>query len=261
MRNTHARMRTDDTVQSVDRALRLLEALAACAGGARLSDLARHVGLPPSTAHRLLTTLQRRGFVQFDNARAEWHIGQQAFAVGVSFTRWQSLVATAMPYLRRLRDMTHETSNIGVLDGAEVITVAQIESREIIRAIAAPGGRAPIMNSGMGKAMIATWPDTAIEALVARQGLRPMTSHSLRNMDQVRAEIARVRTLGHAYDNEEFTPGMRCVAAAIHGPSGEVVAGLSVSALASRLPEKELPATGEIVKGLAQELTRKLSAA
>lgn len=226
--------------------------------GSRLSDLAREAGLAPSTTHRLLTTLERNGFAQLDPVSTRWHVGRKAFAVGVAFTNWQSFIAAAMPFMRRLRDATRETANLGVLDDGEVITVAQVESREIIRAIAAPGGRAPVINSGMGKAIIATWPDEAIEALVERHGLRPMTRHSLRSLDDVREEITRIRRRGYAYDNEEFTPGMRCVAAVVWSASGEPLGGLSVSALTLRLSAAEMPAVGQKVRALALELTQQI---
>ena len=246
------------TVQAVDRALALLEALAARPEGTRLSDLAREAGLAPSTTHRLLTTLERRGFAQFDAASMRWHVGRRAFAVGVAFTRWQSFIAAAMPFLRRLRDATRETANLGVLEDGEVVTVAQVESREIIRAIAAPGGRTPVMNSGMGKAIVATWPDAAIEALVARHGLRPVTARSLRTPEAVRAEIALIRRRGYAFDDEEFTPGLRCVAAVVWAPTGEPLGALSVSALSARLAPAEMPALGTRVRALARELTEVL---
>lgn len=247
--------RDGGTVQAVDRALALLEALATRADGSRLTDLARAVGLANSTAHRLLTTLERRGFAQFDANHARWHVGRRAFTVGVAFTRWQSFIAAAMPFLRRLRDATRETANLGVLDEGEVVTVAQVESREIIRAIAPPGGRAPVMNSGMGKAIVASWPDAAIESLVARHGLPRLTRHSLTTPEAVRAEIAQIRQRGYAFDNEEFTPGMRCVAAVVWSPSGEPMGALSVSALAARMSLADMDQTGQRVQQLALELT------
>lgn len=248
-------MENSGSVQSVDRALGLLEALALQAEGIRLSDIAREVGLAVSTTHRLLTTLERRGFAQFDPATSRWHIGRTAFTVGVAYTRWQSFIAAAMPFLRRLRDASRETANLGILQEGEVITVAQVESREIIRAIAPPGGRAPVMNSGMGKAIVATWPDEAIEALVKRHGLRPLTPRALRSIEAVHREIAQIRAQGYAYDDEEFTLGMRCVAAVVWLPTGEPAGAISVSALVARMSSRQLAETGVKVREMARELT------
>lgn len=251
-------MEKTGTVQAVERALLLLEIMATHPEGIRLSEIARGAELAPSTAHRLLTTLERRGFAQFDPSHAHWHVGRKAFSVGMAYTRWQSFIAAAQPFLRRLRDLTRETANLGILEDGEVITVAQVESREIIRAIAPPGGRAPVMNSGMGKAIVATWPDEAIEALVARHGLRPMTRTSLRSLPEVRQEIAQIRTRGFACDNEEFTPGMRCAAAVVWSPNAEPIGAISVSALASRISDEEMPHMGQKVREIARELTQVL---
>lgn len=256
MWDSFLKMEQNGTVQAVDRALGLLEQVAAHPEGARLTALAQEAGLARSTTHRLLTTLERRGFTQFDVATQRWYVGRKAFAVGIAFTRWQSFIAAATPFLRKLRDLSRETANLGVLEDGEVITVAQVESREIIRAIAPPGGRAPVMNSGMGKAIVATWPDEDIEALVARHGLRQATEHSLRTMDEVRADMARIRARGYAFDNEEFTLGMRCVAAVVWSPSGDPVGAISISALAARLPAGDMDKIGVKVRQQAEELTR-----
>lgn len=243
------------SVQAVDRALVLLELLAAFPDGARLSLLARQANLAPSTVHRLLTTLEQRGFAQFDVTNSRWFVGRRAFTVGIAFTRWQNFIAAAMPFLRRLRDYSRETANLGILEEGEVITVAQVESREIIRAIAPPGGRAPVLNSGMGKAILATWPDEAIAEFIERHGLHPGTRHSLRRAEDVMLEIATIRDRGFAVDNEEFTYGMRCIAAVVWDPFAEPIGAISISALTGRLPEDGMDAMGEIVSQLARELT------
>ena len=247
-------------VQAVDRALALLEQVAQAPEGMRLSDLARAVGLAPSTTHRLLTTLEQRGFTHFDAVSMHWHVGRQAFTVGMAYTRWQHFIAAAMPFLRQLRDATRETANLGVLENGEVTTVAQVESREIIRSISQRGGRAPVMNSAMGKAIVATWPDAAIRDLVLTHGLRPFTPRSLRDMAGVTAEITRIRQDGFACDDEEYAMGMRCVAAVVWSPMGEPVGAISVSALAERVPHRDVPAMGARVVEMAGKLTRALGA-
>ena len=139
-----------NNVQSVTRALLLLETLADDAAGWRLTDLSLRTGLSLSTVHRLLTTLQERRFVQYDSRRQLWSVGRQAFSVGAAFGQRQALVAPALPHLRRLRDLTRETANFGVLDDGEIVVMAQAESREIVRAIARTGGRAGLVYSALG---------------------------------------------------------------------------------------------------------------
>src|SRR5437016_13559553 len=99
----------DSGVQSVDRALSIIETFAEDDEGYRLSDLAVRTGLSTSTAHRLLSTLEKRRFVQFDRDGSKWHVGAQSFVVGSTFVHRRNFAAQAMPYLRKLRDQTRET--------------------------------------------------------------------------------------------------------------------------------------------------------
>src|ERR1700736_6880965 len=89
----------DGGVQSVDRALLIIETLAEDDEGYRLTDLAIRTGLSPSTAHRLLTTLEKRRFVEFNPSDNMWHVGRQAFAIGSAFVRRRNFVAPAFPFL------------------------------------------------------------------------------------------------------------------------------------------------------------------
>ena len=242
-------------VQSVQRALDLLERLAQNADGTRLSDLARDTGLAVSTVHRLLTTLEQAGFAQSDANPSRWHVGQRAFAVGASYTQQHGFVAPARVYLRRLRDATRETANLGVIENSEVVTLSQVESREITRAISPPGGRVPVLCSGMGKAILATWEDAAIDRIIERHGLAQMTSHSLTSRAAVFDEIDRVRARGFALDDEEFVIGLRCVAAVVWGPHSEAICAISVSGLAARMTPDKVLETGAILQRLAAELS------
>ena len=103
-------------VQSLTRALALLEAVARSHDGLALTELAQTVGLPPSTAHRLLTTLQQGRFVRFDLLASVWQIGVQAFVVGNAFARTRDVLTMARPHMRRLMEESGETVNLYVAD-------------------------------------------------------------------------------------------------------------------------------------------------
>src|SRR3954464_201545 len=154
----------DGGVQSVDRALQIIETLAEDDEGYRLSDLAVRTGLSTSTAHRLLTTLEKRRFVQFDSTCSKWHVGSQSFAVGATFTRRRNFVAQAIPYLRKLRDQTRETANLAVVDDESLMWLVRLEGREITRALTKVGGRVAMVASGIGKAVLAPYSDDDLRA-------------------------------------------------------------------------------------------------
>lgn len=246
------------TVQSVDRALSLLEVLGEDEEGCRLMEPAHRTQLSPSTAHRLLTTLQRRHFVHFDPSDGLWHVGRQSFMVGARFVRHRNFVATALPYLRRLRDLTRETANLGIIEDGEVVVVSQVESREIMRAITRVGGRVPMSNSGMGKAILATFSSEEVAAAVAIRGMHHFTAKSIQRMSDLRSNLDRVRSNGYAVDDEEYQLGLRCIAATVYNTHSEVLCAISVSGLTARLTNERVEPIGEVVAQIAGDLTNAL---
>ncbi len=243
------------SVQSVDRALRLLEILGEDEEGYRLTDLAARAGLSPSTVHRLLTTLEKRRFVQFDQSDGMWHVGRQAFQIGSTFARQRNFVAPALPYLRRLRDQTRETANLGVADDGQIIFLAQVESREIMRAITRVGGSTPMVNSGMGKAILACYGPTDVATIVATHGMHKLTRRSVTRASDLRDQLSRIRQQGYSVDDEEFLTGLRCIAAVAYNHQAEPLCAISVSGLAQRLTDDRIAGIGPLVAETARELT------
>lgn len=145
----------DGGVRSLSRALSLLEDVAAHAEGVTLGDLAQRADLAPSTAHRLLKTLESRRFVTQDAERGLWFTGVQAFIVGTGFLRNRDMVGIARPFMYKAMEESGESVNLAIPDGSETIYLSQVESRQMMRALAPPGGRAPLHASGVGKAILA----------------------------------------------------------------------------------------------------------
>jgi IclR family transcriptional regulator, acetate operon repressor len=245
-------------VQSVDRAMLLLEALGEDDRGHRLTDLSRRTGLSLTTVHRLLTTLEHRRFVQFSASDNLWHIGLQAFAVGSAFVRDRNFVAPALPFLRQLRDQTRETANLGVVEDGEIVLVNQVESREITRAISRVGGRTPMTASGMGKAVLASYTHDDISSVIKSRGMRKVTGKTLTSREALEAQLDQTRRDGYAVDDEEFIPGLRCVAAPVYDNRSEVVCAISVSGLPLRMTPERIPVLGGLIAQTAAELTRAL---
>jgi IclR family acetate operon transcriptional repressor len=248
----------DGGVQSVDRDLLIIETLAEDDEGYRLSDLAVRTGLSTSTVHRLLATLEKRRFVQFDRTESKWHVGAQSFAVGATFARRRNFVAQAMPYLRKLRDQTRETANLAVVDDESIIVLTRMESRESMRSLTKVGGRVAMVASGVGKAVLATYSDEDINAIICRQGMPRLTEKSIVRPSDLFRELETVRRQGYAVDDEEARIGLRCVAAVVFNDCGEPLAAISVSGMTSRVTNERVPALGRIVREVAAELTAAL---
>jgi IclR family acetate operon transcriptional repressor len=248
----------DSGVQSVDRAMLLIETLAEDDEGYRLTDLAIRTGLSPSTIHRLLTTLEKRRFVQFDREQSIWHIGAQSFAVGATFARRRNFVTQAMPYLRKLRDQTRETANLGVMDDGAMVILTRVESREIMRSVTKVGGRAPMVASGLGKALLSTYPEEDVFAVIRREGMPRLTAKSIVRAGELCKSLHDIRERGYSIDDEEAQIGLRCVSAVVYDDRSEPLAAISVSGKASRVPDDRLPVLGKFVQEVAVEMTHAL---
>jgi IclR family acetate operon transcriptional repressor len=245
----------DASVQSVDRALSIIETLAEDDEGYRLSDLAIRTGLSTSTVHRLLSTLESRRFVAFDRSESKWHVGARAFTVGATFARRRNFSAQAVPYLRKLRDLTRETANLAVVDDEFIIVLTRAESREIMRSLTKVGGRVAMVASGVGKAVLATYADEDVNAIIRHHGMPRLTEKSIVRPGELFKELEKVRRQGFAIDDEEACMGLRCIAAVVYNDCSEPLAAISVSGMTSRITDERLATLGETVREVAAELT------
>lgn len=245
-------------VQSLSRALAILDRLAASEGGLTLTDLARNVGLAPSTAHRLLTTLEQNRYARFDAESSTWAVGVQAFIVGNAFLASRSLAATARPFMRRLMEESGETVNLAIEDGGCAVYVAQVECQEMMRAFNRPGQRVPLHATGVGKALLAAMDDRDVDRYVRRHGLAAVTDRSITTPQALHATRAKTRARGYAVDDEEQAIGLRCVAAAIFDENGEPMAALSISAPTARVDDDRLARLGALVREAAAAVTAAL---
>lgn len=243
-----------NTVQALDRALGLLEVLAA-SPGRTLSDLAAETGQAVATVFRALVTLQGHGMVEVEEPGQLWHIGGGAFRVGSAFLRRTKVVERARAPMDALMRETGETANLGVEVGDEVLFLSQVETHEVIRAFFPPGTKAPMHVSGIGKALLAWYPEDRVRGILKRRGLERFTSLSHTSEAALLRDLARTRDRSFAIDDQERAEGMRCVAAPIFNAYGEPVAGLSVSGPAFRMGLSQADRIGTLVRTAADQVT------
>jgi IclR family acetate operon transcriptional repressor len=245
-------------VQSLTRGLNILEALARAEGGLSLTDVAQRVTLPPSTTHRLLSTLERAGYVYQAGDLGLWYVGLQAFTVGAGFLANRDFVAQSHAYLRRLMEQAGETANLAILDGTEAVFIAQVQCREMMRILVKLGSRVPLHASGVGKAIFAALSDDQVEAILKVKGLPRITEHTITAPETMWAALKVIRQRGYSFDDEEHAPGTRCVAATVYDEHAEPLGAMSLAGPASRLPDERIRQLGPLVAHTAEELTRKL---
>lgn len=249
---------TDNTiVRSLDRGMVILGALAE-GDGASLTELADRADQSTATTYRALTTLQAHEIVEFEEHTQLWYIGAGAFRIGSVFLNRTNILQRSRPVMQNLMRLTGETANLGIERDDWVLFISQVESRHTIRAFFAPGTRNPMHASGIGKALMAHFPEDRVQKIISEQGLEKFTANTVTQPEILMQELATIRRKGFAVDNEERTEGMRCIAAAVFDAYGEPVAGISVSGPTFRIPQAGISRIGALVCEAALEVTKKL---
>ncbi|MFI6926799.1 IclR family transcriptional regulator [Nonomuraea spiralis] len=243
------------SVQSVERALDVLEALAEHGGEAGLSEIAASTGLPYGTIHRLLQTLLARGYVRQESDRR--------YALGGGLVRLggiaESMVGVwAQPYLTRMVELSGETANLAVLEGDFVVYVAQVPSPRRLRMFAEVGRRVLPHSTAVGKALLAGRPAAESVAVFERTGMPRRTPNTITDIAGMLAELDRVEERGYAMDLGEEELGVHCLAVPVR--DGErVVAAMSVSGPAERIDALDRDELAEGMRRIAHDFGRELA--
>jgi len=245
------------TVRALDRGLHLLRLLSR-ERRITLSNVAMQAGMPPSTAHRLLTTLQNHRFADFDEDAQEWMIGVEAFRAGAGFLNRIDLVEASRDILQHLMSETGETANLAIIDDGDMVFVSQVETHNPIRAFFRMGARSPMHACGAGKALLAQLAQEDIEKLLQRKGLPEFTPKTFTKPGHLFEELDTTRTRGWAHDDEERYAGMRCIAAPVFNAHGDAVAGISVSGPTARFTEQAISLFSTAVCKAAADLTERI---
>ncbi|MHB9858065.1 IclR family transcriptional regulator [Streptomyces sp. YIM S03343] len=241
-------------VQSLERAFELLERMADAGGEVGLSELAAHTGLPLPTIHRLMRTLVACGYVR-QHANRRYALGPRLIRLGESASR---LLGTwARPHLARLVEETGETANMALLDGDEVVYVAQVPSKHSMRMFTEVGRRVLPHSTGVGKALLADAPDDEVRALLSRTGMPAATEKTITTPDGFLAALDDVRRLGYAVDDNEQEMGVRCLAVSV--PGSPTPAAISISGPAGRVTEEAMERIVPALRQVADELSQALA--
>ncbi|HWE12069.1 MAG TPA: IclR family transcriptional regulator [Solirubrobacteraceae bacterium] len=249
---------TAPPVQAVARAFALLEELAA-QEEAGLAELARRVGLHPSTTHRLLASLIDCGYAGQSRVTGRYRLSRKVLELSTGSRALDAHLRTvARPHLQAIRTEIDETTNLVALEGMSAVYLEQAESRRAVRLFAEPGRRVPAHASGAGKAMLAFQEPAVLERLYASGPWEQLTASTITSVADLHEELQRIRRRGYAIDSEEYEDGVSCVAAPVFDPGGQVGAAVSVSAPSARLARWGFDALGRLLARHAGEIADEL---
>jgi DNA-binding IclR family transcriptional regulator len=241
-----------ETVQSVIRALSLLEILAREESPITISELSKKSKLKLTTVHRLLNTMMNKGFIEQEASTLRYRLGLKAFEIGNAAFSVMDLRTVARPFLKKLTDQVNETTNLAILDGAEVVYIDQLESTNIVivKMFARVGSRGPAYCTGTGKVLLADLPLDELTKRLSQVKFVKFTERTITSATELISVLARIKNDGYALDFSERDEGVTCIAAPIKNFEDRVQAAVSVSGPANRMTQSRI--NQEIIPALME---------
>ena len=242
----------------VGKALSLLVLLGDEPRGASAADISRRAGLPFSTTYRLLGSLTRDGFVDYEPDGRRYHLGLRIFQLGQRVSNHHGFAGTATPVLRRVTEQTAEATILSVRDGLHHLTVSKVDGPQTFRVTSDPGHLGSLSATAVGKVLVAFAEDAERAQLIADLPLERLTEKSIVDRDAFRAELEEVRRRGYAVMDEENELGMRALAVPLLNAQGYAFASLATAAPVFRLTVEGLEAHVPLLQEAAAELAARL---
>lgn len=247
------------SVSSVDRALTCLETLAKSNRGMTLADIARKLGLPKSSIHCILLTLERRGYIYRVPNTHRYLFGIRLFNLAQEALGRLELRARASQPLRQLLEKTHMTVHMAIYEDGEAVLVEKLEPPTAVKMASHIGRRLDLHCTGVGKALLAYLPEDEINRLRTSRALARHNENTIVFSKKLQAELENIRRVGYSFDNEEDEIGIRCVGAPIFEGDQTVIAAISVAGTTAQITPATLESLSNVVKGTAKEISERFS--
>jgi len=245
-------------VQTLDRALKIVELLALHSEGFGVTEIGLRVGLHKSTVHRLLSHLVSQGYIEKDEARPVYTLGLKFIELASLRLNQVELKTEAGPYLRRLASALNQPVHLAILADTEAVYIEKIEPQAHLRMYSQIGKRVPIYCSALGKCLVSDFSLEDLEGLTKRMTFRKFTDATRTSPEAFLEEVAETRKRGWALDEEEHEPGIRCVGAPIRDFTNRIVAAVSVSGPLGAISREADAPVSMLVRETAEAVSRRL---
>jgi len=243
------------SVPAVERALSVLQCLGNSKRGFSISEIGRRLNIPKSSAHLILTTLERRGFLQRNTQTGRYHFGLQLVSLSRSALENLDLREEAKPFLRSLMQESGLTVHMAVLERDEAVIIEKVEAPGLVRLASWIGRRLDLNCTGVGKVLLAFLPQDELDQLLKTAVFARHNSHTIISKSALRRELLLVKQSGYALDDEEDEPGLRCIGAPVFGPNGRAMAAISVAGTTSQIMIDRVPSLSRMIIRTAQGIS------
>ena len=251
--------RETQPIQSLDRGLVILEAVANSTHPVSLNELTDLVGIDRSSVFRLAFTLKRRGFLAYPGGRKDFILGPALWRLSHRYDWGTMLIRVSQEYLKELVKRTNETVHLAIREGRNALFVDHASANHVIAVSGQTGELVPLHCTAHGKALLAGLDKDELRRIFGSAPLPAHTKQTIGTIVELTGACAEIATRGYATDDAEFREGLRCVAAPIRAQRGMIVGSIGISAPRERFPDERYLECGEQVRAVAEEISSRLS--
>lgn len=245
-------------IQSVAHALDVLEEFRGDAIELGVTELSKKLKLHKNNIFRLLATLEARGYIEQNKSTENYRLGLKSLELGQTFIRQMGLLRQARPTLEKLAEKANETTYLAIMRNQDVVYLDVVEANQTVRVASRVGLRLPTYCTAVGKVLICSESEEELRKKLPEQIVK-RTSKTLTDPKAVVDHLKKVARQGYAIDDEEYEEGVRCIAAPVRDYTGNVVAAISISGPAMRMPDKKISEDlAQTVKEAGEEISRRL---
>jgi DNA-binding IclR family transcriptional regulator len=247
------------SVQSVSRALDLLEAFPRFGPEIGLTSIAEYNNLNKATAYRLLATLEARGYIERSPDGRKYRLGVRTLELGAYFQSQLDVRRMALPHMMTMVEETDEAAFLCIREGDEALCIERVESQlEVNIFTLRVGGRQPLHCGAAPRAILAGLQDCEITAYAQRTGLPAFTPQTITNLDQLQEDVNRTRQQGYVVSLEDASLGIAAVGAPVRDHSGEVIAAVSLSGMVARYAPERICELADVLLSNAKTLSHQM---
>lgn len=247
-----------DTVQSVDRALKLLEVLSKYEDGLGLMELSQQANLTKSTTHRLLHTLVENNYVKQGEENGPYRLTFKMFRLGANTVEKMDILKLSKPYLQKLKDEFGEVIHLVIRDDQEIVYIDKVETDHTIRMYSNIGKRGTLYSTSVGKAILAYQEDEELRKLWETLTIEEKTPYTITTWSKFLKEIQTIREAGYALDQEENELGVKCIGVALLDYTGTPIGAISVSGPIQRMTEDKIQQIVIEILRIKKEISKEL---
>ncbi|ANE45818.1 hypothetical protein SY83_05345 [Paenibacillus swuensis] len=248
---------TKYNVPALNKALLIIETLAEQADPMGVSDLCKLLEIPKTSAFFILNTLESQSYIR-KTEDGKYALGTKFLTISASILNKMDIRELARPFMRELRDSSHYTVHLAVLDHGEALYIEKQENEGFVKFSTYIGQRQLLHISGVGKALAAYLPLPLLDSILDEKGLPRRTDHTITNPDEFKKALVTIRSQGYAIEDEEGELGVRCLAAPIFDAQQQLRAAISITALRNDLGVQQIPMIGELVRKTALQISQAL---